>query len=88
MVHELNTRPEQFAALWSREKTCEIRKADRDFQVRDLLVLKEYRPETDEYSGREIDALVTNIQAGFGLPQDLVVLSIRVTWCQETKCTS
>lgn len=42
--HELKCNPEYFARIGSGQKTFEIRKNDRDFQVGDILVLKEYDP--------------------------------------------
>jgi ASC-1-like (ASCH) protein len=43
--HELKCRPEFFTRVASGQKTFEIRKNDRDFQVGDILILKEHDPE-------------------------------------------
>jgi hypothetical protein len=45
----------------SGKKTFEIRKNDRRFQVNDLLLLQEYNPEAEEYTGRELLVEVTYI---------------------------
>lgn len=42
--HELKCHTEYFGRICSGQKTFEIRKNDRDFQVGDILVLKEYDP--------------------------------------------
>ena len=41
-IHELKTIQPYFEDVWCDRKTFEIRKNDRDFQINDLLVLKEY----------------------------------------------
>lgn len=43
--HELKVWPEYFHRISSGQKTFEIRKNDRDFQVGDTLILKEFNPE-------------------------------------------
>lgn len=43
--HELKCRPEYFSRVASGQKTFEIRRNDRDFQVGDILILKEYEPD-------------------------------------------
>jgi hypothetical protein len=85
-VHELKTDHEPFAAVFSGEKTHEIRSAaDRDFKVGDTLVLKETRYSADEmrrdgrpleFTGRTASRIVTHIQRGYGLPFGVVVMSL------------
>jgi ASC-1-like (ASCH) protein len=73
--HRLKTWPEYFEAVLSGKKTFEIRKNDRGFQVNDLLLLQEYNPKTEEYTGRELLVEVTYI-TDFGQPDNQVVMSI------------
>ncbi|ALS22175.1 DUF3850 domain-containing protein [Paenibacillus naphthalenovorans] len=46
MIHELKTWSEYFHKLKTEEKTFEVRKNDRNFKVGDLLLLREYNPNT------------------------------------------
>nr|WP_200563084.1 DUF3850 domain-containing protein [Paraburkholderia aspalathi] len=86
-VHELKTDPEPFSAVLSGEKTHEVRTDDRNFKVGDTLVLKETRFTRREmfelgwpleYTGRRLTRFVTHIQRGYGLPDNLVVMSLAV----------
>lgn len=51
--HYLKTWPEFFDALMSGKKTFELRKDDRGFAVGDILHLREFDPETENYTGHE-----------------------------------
>lgn len=53
-IHDLKTWPRFFNELWQGRKHTEFRRHDRDFRVGDLLRLREYNPDTKEYSGREL----------------------------------
>lgn len=53
--HQLKTVAPHFQLLWDKKKTFEIRKDDRNFQVGDLLFLREYDVNSDingGYTGR------------------------------------
>lgn len=79
MVHSLKTWPGHFSALWSAEKTFELRRDDRGFSTGDQLKLLEYDPEPGKaYTGRAIIAEVTHILARFpGLKDGYVAMSIK-----------
>jgi len=51
--------PEYFQKIVDGEKKYELRLADFDCQSGDILVLKEWDPNTKEYTGREIEKEVT-----------------------------
>lgn len=49
MTHELKIQPKYFAEVIHNNKRFEIRKYDRDYQVGDFLLLREF--ENGEYTG-------------------------------------
>ena len=53
--------PEFFEKVASGEKTFELRLADWECRPGDFLVLKEWNPDTKQYTGREIDKEVTYV---------------------------
>lgn len=61
MKHILKSWTESFQAIKNGRKVHELRNNDRTFQLNDVLVLREYNPELDFYSGRELEVLVTYI---------------------------
>ncbi|MGB3484003.1 MAG: ASCH/PUA domain-containing protein [Mycobacterium sp.] len=77
--HELKTWPVFFREVVANRKTVEVRKDDRRFQVGDTLVLQEYSPSNDYYTGDVCERLVTHIVPGgqFGIEQGYVAMSIR-----------
>ena len=52
--HELKCWPEYFAEVKAGRKRFEIRQNDRDFREGDRVVLREYEPSTDRYSGEAL----------------------------------
>ena len=77
-THALKTWPEPFAAVLSGNKVHEIRKADRPFAVGDVLVLQEWDPETQDYTGDALSVKVTHLTppGEWGLPDDICVMSV------------
>lgn len=78
-LHELKTWPAEFQAIAEGRKTFDLRKNDRDYQTGDNLLLREFDPVTQTYSGRYVLANVTYILHGgsYGLPEDLCIMSIK-----------
>lgn len=75
-IHELKIAPEYFEKLLSKEKTFEFRYNDRNYQVGDILKLKEYHD--NKYTGRETSVQITYILQDFeGLQSNYVILSIK-----------
>ena len=83
MIHELKCWPAYFQAVWDDKKTFEVRKNDRDYQVDDKRVLREWNPKTEEYTG---SGLVVKVTYVFYDPQFLkdgyVILGIKKI-CRE-----
>lgn len=78
VIHELKSWPEYFEAVRCGNKTFEIRKNDRNFQVGDKLMLHEFDPTTGKWLGRQICKEVTYISQGtFGLPDDICIMAIK-----------
>jgi hypothetical protein len=79
MRHELKTWPKYFQAIYDGEKTFEYRKNDRGFKKGDSLLLKEFNPETQEYTGRVIVADITYVlENQMGVMDGYAILSITV----------
>ena len=75
--HNLKTWPGSFSDVVDGVKTFEIRRNDREFQVGDVLILKEWDNETKEYTGRSLACRVQYlVQGQYGLPADLCVMGI------------
>jgi ASC-1-like (ASCH) protein len=77
MRHNLKTWPEYFQAVVDGKKTFEIRKNDRGFQVGDELLLQEYDPKEEAYTGRQAIAVV-RYMTDFGQQDGYVVMAIEV----------
>ena len=79
VVHELKAWPEYFEEIWQGRKTFDIRKNDRAFRVGDVLFLREYFPNTNQYSGRELKAQINYLLSDYiGLTDGYVAMSIAV----------
>lgn len=79
MVHELKTWSECFHDIWWNRKTFELRYNDRNYQVGDTLLLKEWNKDTQEFTGRECMRTVTSMLSGPrpGLSEGWVIMSIK-----------
>lgn len=76
-THELKIFPKWFmdVALW--KKDFEIRKNDREFEVGDILILREW--DGKEYTGRKIRRMIKYIYKGtgeYGLQEGYCVLGL------------
>lgn len=76
--HELKTWPDYYYRIFTGQKKFEVRKNDRDFQIGDTLHLKEFDPEKQEYTGRELLVTVSYILHGgqFGIEAGYCVMSL------------
>lgn len=76
MIHDLKIWTEQFELVNRGLKTFELRKNDRDYQVDDTLLLREWDPVTKTYTGRECKRLITHMLDGLWLNSSYCVLSL------------
>ncbi len=87
--HELKIYPSHFGAVRLGVKTFEVRQADRDYQLGDVLVLREFDPDPHRrfresewtgYTGEQIRARVTYIYiiGQYILSPPLAVMAIRL----------
>ena len=87
-VHKLKTWPRYYSALVDGSKTFEVRRDDRRFREGDILLLREWLPNVERYTGRECARVVTYCLRGPGLGVEtgFVVMAIRYIgcgWCRE-----
>lgn len=77
MKHELKIHPEHYKNVLLGLKKVEIRKNDRNFQENDLLILNEFDPKTERYTGgqvkRKVDFIIKDVP---GLEPEYVALQI------------
>ena len=80
-LHVLKCWPEFFRATLAGDKPFEVRENDRNYQVSDWLLLREWEPGAEEYADRAILAKVTYVldDPRFVLP-GYVVMGIRWEW--------
>lgn len=78
MIHELKTHPQYFDLVEAGLKSFELRKDDRAFGTGDTLLLQEYDPDEECYTGAVLCAVVTCVVRGAWLAPGHVALGIRV----------
>lgn len=61
MLIEKKIHPQYFQAILDGKKTFELRLADFACQEGDFLLLKEWDPQTKEYTGREMEKKVSYV---------------------------
>ncbi len=77
-IHRLKTWPEAFAEVHCGAKTFEWRRDDRPFAEGDVVVLNEWEPTHERYTGRRIVADVGFVlrAPAFGVPDGFCVFSL------------
>lgn len=76
MRHELKLREQFYGSVLAGLKTFEVRFNDRNYQVGDVLVLKEWDWVQERFSGREIEKEVTYI-TNYEQKDGYIVMSIK-----------
>ena len=80
MVHELKILPQYFDPVARRTKTFELRKDDRNYQLGDELLLREW--DGDHYTGRRLHRYVVYIYHGhgdYGLAEGYCILGLKAS---------
>ena len=78
-THELKILPKWFEDVRRGDKDFEIRRADRDYNVGDFLILQEY--ERGRYTGRYVIRKIKYIYKGdgtYGLNEDFWILGMEI----------
>ena len=78
-THELKILPEYFEPVLTGDKTFELRMDDRNFQVGDILVLKEWDSYKQSFTSRETKRVVKYKYTGkdsFGLSKGFCILAL------------
>lgn len=76
--HTLKTHIEYYEKVVSGEKPWELRFNDRNFEIGDQLILQEFDPKTEEFTGRSTSRIVEYIlkyAPHFGLMQGYCIMS-------------
>lgn len=77
-THELKIHPRYFKDVMLGIKKFEIRLNDRNYQERDNLILKEWNPETNQYTGRQTVRIVSDVFDNLpGLLPNYVILQLQ-----------
>ena|SRR3990167_6899333 len=86
MEHRLKCWPEWFEALVKGTKAAEVRLGDRPFSVGDKLILEEWDPETEAYSGRIQTRIIAHVMRDHpGLSPMYVLLSFEAVTLEWPK---
>jgi len=86
-VHDLKCWPEFFHAIKQGRKSFDLRKNDRQFQVGDILLLREWIPQTEVYTGDKLQREVIYILRGpfGGIAADYCVMALAPTPSTESR---
>ena len=87
MQHELKILPKYFNDVYTKVKPFELRKNDRDFQVGDVIYLREY--DGENYTGRTLVVFVTYVLKdciAYGLQDGYCILGIRLIGTDLALC--
>lgn len=82
MTHELKILPQYFEDVANGKKNFELRKNDRNYQVGDILLLREWRPAnypSSDYTGRYVVRIIEYVFKGgaYGLSKEYCILGIK-----------
>lgn len=70
--HELKCWPEYFKATARGQKEFDVRKNDRDYRVGDVVTLREWDPDTKQYTGLVVTKFITFVLQGDAVVEGLL----------------
>ena len=76
-LHLLKSYPYNFQMVVDKTMSFQLRYADRDYRVDDLILLQEYSGDTG-YTGRTQLAKINNVIVGDGLESEYVILNMEL----------
>lgn len=76
--HELKTWPEFFEPMFYRKKMFDVRKNDRDFKIDDIVILRQFDPVAEKFTGGICGRRIIYILQGgqFGIEPGYMVLGL------------
>ncbi len=77
-IYELKLYPQYYKAIFSGEKTFELRKNDKDYQVGDILKIREW--DGENFTGHSMMVRISYVQKGngkYGLSEGFCVLGLK-----------
>lgn len=80
MTHALKCWPEYYKAIKDGTKPFDLRKEDRPYKEGDTILMQEFEPKEEKYTGEEISLSITYILKGvpkFGLKDGFCILGIK-----------
>ena len=78
-IHDLKITPGHYQSVSDEVKTFEVRNNDRDFKRGDYLLLREWNPDTKDYTGRKlIRRIIYVLDDSLFVIEGYVVLSLGV----------
>ena len=60
-VHHVKSWPQYFVRIKEGQRTHDLRRNDRDFQVGDTMVLAEFDPQAQNYTGQTCEVEITSM---------------------------
>ncbi len=60
-VHNVKSWPQYFAPIKEGQRTHDLRRNDRDFQVGDTMLLAEFDPQSQKYTGETCEVEITSM---------------------------
>lgn len=76
IAHHVKCWPEFFQATVDGLKTFEFRKNDRDYRIGDFMMLHEWSPKTEAYTGNKLSVRIGFMLTDMGVPDGWCVFSI------------